>query len=122
MEKLDGVESAVVSLNEGRVRVEFAPGNKVTIAELRRAIRNQGFTPREAMLTLSVQVEMRGAAPVAIVPGSGVTYTVAADAELLARLSGLAGDTVMLEGQVELDENDVTPERLQVTRVAGDPS
>ena len=121
MQKLDGVESVEVSLNEGRVRVQFAPETSVTIAELRRTIRNQGFSPREAKLTVSAQIEMRDGGLVAMVPGSGVTYTVTAGGDVLERLSGLVGSTVVLEAEVGLDQDDVTPDRMQVTRVRGDP-
>lgn len=119
VEKLDGVERAEVSLNEGRVHVQLMSGNSVTIAELRRAIRNQGFSPREATLTLSARVEARGAALVAVVPGSGVVYDVTAAGEVRTRLSGVTGSTVVLEGRVAADEDDATPERIEVTRVAG---
>ena len=60
VEKLDGVDKAEVSLDDGRVTVRLAPGNAVTIAELRRTIRHQGFTPKEAKLTLSARIEVRG--------------------------------------------------------------
>ena len=120
VEKLDGVESVKVSLNEGRVVIRFAPDNSLTIAELRRAIRNQGFSPREATLTFSAQVEMRGGGLVAIVPGSGVTYAVTAAPEVRELLSGAAGSTLVLEGEVAMDVDDVTPERIEIARVAGD--
>ena len=120
MKKLDGVESVSVSLNDGRVLIRFAPDNSVTIAELRRAIRNQGFSPKEATLTVSARIEMRGGGLVAIVPGSGVTYAVTAGPDVRERLSGAAGSTVVLEGEVPIDVDDVTPARIEVDRVAGD--
>ena len=120
VEKLDGVESAEVSLNEGRVHVQLASENSVTIARLRRVIRDQGFSPRDATLTLTARIEIRGGGLVAIVPGSGVTYTVTAGGEVRPRLSEAAGGTVVLEGEVAMDEDDVTPERIEVTRVGQD--
>ena len=120
MQKLDGVEKADVSLNEGRVHVELAPQNSLTIAELRRAIRNQGFSPREATLTLSAQIEMRDGGLVVIVPGSGVTYAVIAGGDVPEQLAAAVGSTVVLEGEVARDEDDVTPERIEVARVAGE--
>ena len=105
--------------DDGRVRVRFAPRNTVTIAELRRTIRHQGFTPREAKLTLSARIEIQGGALVAIVPGSGVAYAVTADNEVHERLSSSAGGIVVLQGEVAIDENDMTPERLAVTAVVG---
>ena len=119
VEKLDGVDKAEVSLDDGRVTVRFAPGNTVTIAELRRTIRHQGFTPKEARLTLSARIEVRSGSLVAIVPGSGVTYAVTADGQVHTRLSGSAGSTLILEGEVAMDENDRTPERIAVTAVVG---
>lgn len=117
VEKLDGVESAEVSLNEGRVRVRFAPQTGVTIAELRRTIRNQGFSPQEATLTVSARMERRNGAMVAVVPGSGASYIVAAEADVQTRLSAAAGSEVVLEGRIEMDDDDVTPNRIQVMRV-----
>ena len=119
VEKLNGVEEAKVSLNEGRVLIRFAPGSGVTVSELRRTIRNQGFSPREATLTLSARIETRGGAILAVVPGSGMSYTVASDEQVRMRLARAAGTTLVLEGRVETDENDVTPDRLRVTGVSG---
>ena len=77
--KLDGVERADVSLNEGLVSVQFAAENAVTIDQLRRTIRDQGFSPRDAILTLSAVIEMRDGALVAVVPGSGAENAVTID-------------------------------------------
>ena len=122
VEKLDGVDKAEVSLNDGRVSVRFAPGNTVTIAELRRTIRNQGFTPKEAKLTLSARIEIRGGALVAILPGSRVAFAITADGDVQSRLSSSAGDTVVLQGEVAMDESDLTPKRIAVTAVLGGQS
>ena len=122
VEKLDGVDEAEVSLNDGRVSVRFAPGNTVTLAELRRTIRNQGFTPKEAKLTLSARIEIQGGALVAILPGSGVAYAVTADRDVQSQLSSSAGGTVVLEGEIAIDENDLTPQRIAVTAVVGGQS
>ena len=119
MKKLDGVETADVSLNEGRVTVRLVPENDLTIAQLRRTIRDQGFSPRDAVLTLSAVIETREGAVVAIVPGSGVVYTLAADEVILARLAGAAGATVVVQGRLDADQNDEAPTSLVVTNVVG---
>ncbi len=119
MKKLDGVESADVSLNEGRVSVQFSSENGVTIDQLRRTIRDQGFSPRDAMLTLSAVIEMRDGALVAVVPGSGAAYTLTAEESIRSRLTSATGGTVIVRGRVEADENDETPTSLAVTLVGG---
>ncbi|MHB8735524.1 MAG: heavy-metal-associated domain-containing protein [Terriglobales bacterium] len=51
VKKLDGVTAARVSLNQGLVTIELRPGNTVSLAQLRKAITDQGFTPRDARVT-----------------------------------------------------------------------
>lgn len=119
VKKLDGVETVDVSLNEGRVTVRFARGNGVTIHQLRRTIRNQGFSPREATLTLSAVIETRDGILIAVIPGSEAAYTLIAEDEVRARLARGAGATFIVQGRLEADEDGVTPNRLAVTAVDG---
>ncbi len=48
MQKVDGVQSVHVSLNEGLTILDLKPGNSVTLAELRRVIKNSGFASNDA--------------------------------------------------------------------------
>ncbi len=68
MEKLPGVESATVKLNEGRAVLQLKPDNRVTIAQVRERVRQNGFTPRAAVVAAIAEamVEPVLAAP----PGS----------------------------------------------------
>ena len=119
LKKLDGVESADVSLNEGRVSVQFASENAVTINQLRRTIRDQGFSPKDAILTVSAVIEMRDGVLVAVVPGSGAAYTLTAEESIRSRLTSGTGGTVIVRGRVAADENDETPTSLAVTLLGG---
>lgn len=56
MQKVEGVQSVKVSLKEGMTALELLPDNKVTLAQLRTVIRNNGFVSTE------VQVIARGSA------------------------------------------------------------
>jgi hypothetical protein len=48
MQKVDGVESVRVSLNEGLTILDLKPGNNVTVAKLRQIIKDNGFVSKEA--------------------------------------------------------------------------
>jgi hypothetical protein len=48
MQKVDGVQSVRVSLNDGLTILDFKPGNAVTLAKLRQIIKNNGFVSKEA--------------------------------------------------------------------------
>lgn len=48
MQKVDGVQSVRVSLNDGLTILDLKPGNSVTLAQLRKIIKNNGFVSKEA--------------------------------------------------------------------------
>lgn len=48
VKKIPGVESVNVSLNKGLVSITLAPGNKVRMDQIRRAIFDDAFTPKDA--------------------------------------------------------------------------
>jgi len=52
--KLDGVESVDVSLDKASADIHLTPNNRVTLAQLRAAIKKNGYATRDA------QVEARG--------------------------------------------------------------
>ena len=48
IQKIPGVESVHISINRGLVTVMLKPGNTVTMEQVRKAILNDAFTPKEA--------------------------------------------------------------------------
>lgn len=48
VKKLEGVESAKVSLNEGRATIKLKPGNSIRLEQIRKVVNEQGFTPKDA--------------------------------------------------------------------------
>ena len=48
MKKLPAVSNVRVSLNEGLTILDLKPGNAMTMAELRRIIKNSGYQTKEA--------------------------------------------------------------------------
>jgi hypothetical protein len=82
MQKVDGVQSVRVSLNDGLTILDLAPGNAVTLAKLRQIIKNNGFVAKEA------SVVARGAAngPRAfVVGGTNETLTLSAPPQQTAQ-------------------------------------
>ena len=49
MQKVDGVQTVRVSLNDGLTILDLKPGNAVTVAKLRQIIKNNGFVSKEAV-------------------------------------------------------------------------
>ena len=50
MQKLDGVQTVKVSLNDGLTILDLKPDNTLTLAKLRQVIKNNGFVSKEAQI------------------------------------------------------------------------
>ena len=119
VEKLSGVESAEVSLNDGNVRIVLRPDNGITIAELRLVIRRQGFSPRESELRVLGTIEADGARFAFVFPGSVTSFRIVSSEPIRERLDELAGRRAEITGRIAQDTDDLTPSVLEVTSVAG---
>ena len=119
VEKLPGVTGANVSLEEGLVTVLVRPDTRLTIAGLRKAIRDQGFSPRAADVWVSGRISSKDDGFTLSVPGSGITYATLANEVVLGQLRDAAGRDVLLEGRIAEDEDGTTPTVLMVTSVVG---
>lgn len=119
VEKLPGVTEALVSLEEGHVVVHLDTPNDLTIAGLRNAIRDQGFTPRGAMVRVAGRLEAVESALRLSMPGSAPPYPLVASGELLERLAAGIGERVVLSGRLLRDEEAEGPVAIHVTDVEG---
>jgi copper chaperone CopZ len=59
LKRLDGVERAEVSLNRGTATITCRLDNTLTLGEISRAIRQNGFRPRQARVTAIGQLSLR---------------------------------------------------------------
>ncbi len=55
LKKVDGVESVDVSLEKASADIRLKPGNTITLAELRRIVRQSGYPTKDA------RIDARGA-------------------------------------------------------------
>ena len=72
--KLDGVESVEVSLERASADVHLRPENHVTLSQLRKIIKDNGFSPREATVTVVGTLVERGGKPALSLTGSGIVW------------------------------------------------
>jgi copper chaperone CopZ len=118
MEKVPGVASVRVSLNEGLTVLELKPENAVTLSNLRQIIRNNGFVTKEARVTARGSVnavsgqlilEVTGSRERLILspaPGSSTSFD-----DLRVRLNASAPIDVVLSGAADLTD----PKALKMT-------
>lgn len=66
---IPGVASVDVSLNQGLAVIRLKPDNQVDLERLREAIRDNGFTPKDADVWVAGRVIERDGRPALRVPG-----------------------------------------------------
>jgi len=119
LEKLAGVESVEVSLNEGRARIQMRPGNAVTMAQIRQAVERNGFTPQQAGVSARADVLVKGETLQLRIVGTNETYEVAGTPQaddIRQQLRNQAGKTVVVDGVVPMPRNKRGTLLIQVKR------
>jgi hypothetical protein len=123
MERLPGVESATVSLNEGRAVLRLKPDNALTLPEIRRSVERNGFTPRQAIVRARARVIATAGRLQVRILGTSDAYEVAATphaSEIQRRLHTLGGSDVIVDGVVPAPKDRKAPAVIQVTAVEPD--
>lgn len=121
VEKLEGVRAVKVSLNEGRAVLDLAPGNAITLAEIRERVRRNGFSPQGATVTVRARVAAAGDALRLEVPETKETFDVAATphAPHVAELRKHIGQVVTVEGLIAAPKEKAASV-IQITKVTAD--
>lgn len=104
LQKLDGVDSVQVSLNDGFALVRFGPASHATVAQVQEAIRKNGFTPKSADVQIRGRVLEDGGRVTLVVPGQPGGFALADHPLATGALAGLraraAGREVEIHGTV----------------------
>ncbi|MPY89462.1 MAG: hypothetical protein GEU99_16235 [Luteitalea sp.] len=119
-EKLPGVDSATVSLNEGRAVVELQPGNAITMAEIRQSAERNGFTPRDAVVHAQADVIAEGDKLQLQISGTNDRYEIATTPhveDIQQELRKHAGQAVMVEGMIPAPKDLNATPMMQVNSV-----
>jgi copper chaperone CopZ len=102
LRRVDGVTAVSVTLGEGHAKVTLKPGNTVTLADVRRVIERNGFTPRSATVVAEAEEIAGEAQPKLRISGTTEAFLVSpASAETVrADLRNQSGKRVIVEGVV----------------------
>jgi hypothetical protein len=116
MKELAGVENVEVSLNQGTVTLELKPGNKVAVEQVREIVRKNGFTPKEALVTVAGRLIERKGKPALQVAGIDQVLLLAGQD---GRAAALAGKEVVVTGKLaEAGPSSGGPLEIEVATIA----
>jgi copper chaperone CopZ len=127
--KLEGVESVEVSLERATADIRFRPANRITLAQLRQIIRNNGFSAREAIVTAVGTLVERNGKPALSIDGTSTVFLLtttgpqnAAYAEALQRVTSKQTGRVEAVGTVARPADPNEPEELAIQSVRSAPA
>jgi len=119
--KLPGVESVDVSLERAAAEVRLRPDNRVTVPQLRKIIRDNGFTAREATVTAIGTLVERAGRPALLVTGTDAVWLLApgpdskqAYTDAVQQLKSRPGSMVEAVGTLPAQGDPNRPEELVV--------
>ena len=115
IQKVEGVQSVNVSLNEGFADIKLRDGNKVTIEQVREVIRKNGFTPKESTVKVRGKVIERNGKPAL---DAGEPNCVLLLTGNVADLSRSAGKDVVVSGVLPETKHKNEPETIDVKTVS----
>ena len=103
LQKIDGVDTVKVTLNDGKATVTLKPLNKITLAQVRGVIEKNGFTPKTAVVIAETDIIAGPGGQLQLrVSGTNETFPVSsgtADA-IRADLKNQVGTRVRVQGIV----------------------
>lgn len=107
MNKLEGVTSASVSLNDGLLTAELAEENTLTLRQIRKSVEESGFSPREAEISVKGTLRKRDDRQMIVTPSDEEYMVRFSNEEAENRLKSVAdGETVTLSGRVDREEEE----------------
>ena len=108
IKKLDGVESIDVSLEKASADIKLKPDNKITLAQIRRIIRSNGYPTKDAQIDAKGTFVERDGKPVFdLLNGSTL--------DLVEKPKDTPAEAVEITGVSSPDDKDT--ERLSITAI-----
>ena len=119
LEKVDGIESVSVTLKRGVAHITLAKGNTVTMAQLRRIIKEAGYTSRDATVTAVGTVRAEGSSLTLAVAGTAEVFDLsAAKGQSLADIERGVDRVAEVSGFIPMPASKLSRERIEVQRIS----
>jgi cation transport ATPase len=117
MKGIKGVNTVDVDLNTGLVSIKLDPTNSAAMHQFNEAIERNGFTHKDAIVTVRGKLSGTMDAPVLEVTGTSDRYALISSASR-ADLTALLGKTVTVAGVLPQVAKGKVPDSLRYTTIA----
>jgi len=116
MKGIQGVNTVDVDLNTGLVSIALNPGNSAVMRQFNEAVEKNGFTHKDAAVTVRGQLSGSAQAPFLEVTGTSDRYTLTPAAAGID-LAALLGKTIVVTGLLPQSGKGKVPDTLRYTSV-----
>ena len=119
LEKVDAIETVSVTLKRGVAHITLKKGNTLTMADLRRIIKEAGYASRQATVTVVGTAQGAGSRFTLTVTGSREVFDLEAEpGRSLAEVERRIDRTVEMTGTIPAPDPKSGRERIQVQTVS----
>jgi hypothetical protein len=118
LEKVEGIESVSVTLKRGVAHITLAKGNTVTIAQLRRIIKDAGYTSRDATVMVAGTVRAERSGLSLTVSGTKEVFDLSGEGQSLADIERGVDRLVEVSGIIPMPDPKIPRERIQVQSIS----
>jgi copper chaperone CopZ len=116
MKGIQGVNTVDVDLNTGLVTIQLTQGNTASMRQFNEAVEKNGFTHKDAVVTVRGQLSGSADAPFLDVTGTKDRYVLSPLAQA-ADFTALLGKTVVVEGSIPQSPKGKVSDRLRYKTV-----
>jgi Heavy-metal-associated domain len=117
LKDVNGVTDVNVSLNKGLATVTLAPDNTTTVQQLHNAITKNGFTTKQAVVSVRGELRITNGAMTLEVSGTKERYRLEPEAGAPGIGADLANKRVIVEGTIPEIPKDKPPDLLRYRTV-----
>lgn len=118
IQSMDGVQSATVSLNEGLLVADLKENNQLTLKQIREAVENSGFQPKEVTIAVAGKVIRQDDGEYVLETASQERFVLRAEDKTVFNKISEAGQPYVITGRAEISESGDT--RLWVLNIEKD--
>jgi copper chaperone CopZ len=102
IQKMDGIQSVSVSLNDGLLTADLKQGNTLRLEGIRKAIEESGFKAKEATITVAGKITKNDSETYVLETGSGERFLLQAENKSMQDNISGAASSVILTGRAEV--------------------
>jgi len=108
IQKMDGIQSASVSLNEGLLTTNLEKNNQLTLKGIRKAVEESGFKAKEATITVAGKITKNDSGKYVLETKTGERFLLETENKNMQDNILESGQRIIVTGKAETGDEETT--------------